>query len=266
LSNVRLTLMRGKETTQLQYLAGCFFWLPWFQLPRWGMAPIKLWFAFIAFSLEMAGHSAFAQSAQFWPEIDTYVKLKPNIRLGFLASQSRENGNRTDAEIGPSIDFYLKPWAHLKRLVIFELDDSKSRPLFGRFAYRVLPSTDGPLEQRIVTEGTPRFPLKAGVVLSDRNRTEFRFIDGQFSWRYRNRLTSERTLSLFGYHFSPYIRAEGFYDSKYSKWSRTSLAAGSTCPIRKHTEIDASYEHQNDTGGPHNQQVNAIALALNLYF
>jgi hypothetical protein len=40
LSNVRVTLMRGKETTQLQYLAGCFFfWLPRFQLPRWGMAP-----------------------------------------------------------------------------------------------------------------------------------------------------------------------------------------------------------------------------------
>jgi len=194
------------------------------------------------------------------------VKLKPSIRIGFLTAQSRENGNRTDAELGPSIDFYLKPRTHLKRLAVFELDDSKSRPLFGRFGYRVLPSTEGPLEHRILTEGTPRFPLKAGVVLSDRNRTEFRFLDGQFSWRYRNRLTSERTISLIGYHLTPYMRAEGFYDSRYSKWSRTALVIGSTYPIRKHTEIDTSYELQNDTSGPQHTQLNAIALELNLYF
>jgi hypothetical protein len=53
------------------------------------MAPIKLWFAFIAFSLKVAGHAAFAQSAHFWPEIDTYVNLKPNVRLGFLAAREK---------------------------------------------------------------------------------------------------------------------------------------------------------------------------------
>jgi|HubBroStandDraft_5_1064220.scaffolds.fasta_scaffold10064_3 hypothetical protein len=223
--------------------------------------------AFLAGSWIVLGNLPLsAQSTQFWPEIGTYVKLKPDLRFYFIAAQSRENRNTTDAEIGPNIDFYLSPRARLKRFTIFQLDTSKSRPLLLRLGYRYIPSTDGPTEHRIVTEATPRFPLKVGFLISDRNRIDFRFINGDFSWRYRNRLTAERTFSILGYHFIPYVRGEGFYDSNYEKWSRTTLGIGSTFPIRKHTEIDSSYEHQNDTSKSPNRQVNALALALNLYF
>ena len=52
------------------------------------------------------------------------------------------------------------------------------------------------------------------MLLSDRNRVEFRDIGWQFFWRYRNRLTSERTFTFRGYRFTPYLRAEAFYDDK----------------------------------------------------
>jgi hypothetical protein len=210
--------------------------------------------------------SAKAQTFQFWPEVDTYVKLNSNVKLYFIASTTRENEKDTSAEIGPNIDFHLKPLRELARRAIFQGDKSKSRSLSLRFGYRYMPSTDGPTENRGVMEATARYPLKFGLLISDRNRADLRFISGEFSWRYRNRLTIERTFSILSYHFSPYVRGEVYYDSKYEKWSRTTEAFGVAFPIRRHTEIEPYYEHQNDTGKSPNRQVNALGLVLNLYF
>ena len=85
-------------------------------------------------------------------------------------------------------------------LLEFRLDESKNRLLLARIGYRYLPSyTGGSAEQRGVLEGTARFPLIGlfgDVLLSDRNRLDLRFIDGEFSWRYRNRLSAEREFSI----------------------------------------------------------------------
>jgi Protein of unknown function (DUF2490) len=207
-----------------------------------------------------------AQTFQFWPEISTYLKLNSDVRLYFIATTTRENGKGSSGEIGPNVDLYFKPLVKLERATVFQLDKSKSRPLLLRLGYRYLPSTDGPTEHRAVVEATGRYPLKSGFLVSDRNRADLRFINGEFSWRYRNRLTVERTVSLWSYHFSPYIRGEVYYDSNYQKFSRTAGIVGAAFPIRRHTEIETYYEHQNDTGQSPNRQVNALGLALNLYF
>jgi Protein of unknown function (DUF2490) len=216
--------------------------------------------------LALASLPASAQTFQAWPEIGAYVKLNSDLRLYFIATTTREDKKGTSAEIGPNIDFYLKPLIKQQKVTLFQLDKSKSRPLLLRIGYRYLPSTDGPTEHRGVIEATGRYPLKGGLLLSDRNRADLRSIAGDFSWRYRNRLTAERTVSILDYHFSPYVRGEVYYDSNSSKWSRTSETLGSAFPIRQHTEIEIYYEHQNDTSKPPNRQVNALGLALNLYF
>ena len=207
-----------------------------------------------------------AQTFQAWPEISTYVKLNSDVRLYFIATTTRENGKGSSAEIGPNADFFLKPLLKLQKVTVFQLDKSKSRPLLLRLGYRYLPSTDGPPENRLVMEATGRYPLKSGFLLSDRNRADLRFIDSVFSWRYRNRLTVERTVSILSYHFSPYVRGEAYFDSNYEKWSRTAEIIGAAFPLRQHTEIEIYYEHQNDTGKSSNRQVDALGLALNLYF
>jgi len=207
-----------------------------------------------------------ADTFQFWPEVDTYVKLNDKVRFYFIASQTRENGNSTDAEIGPNIDFYLKPLFRLKRITVFQLDESKSRPVMFRFGYRYMPSTTGPTENRVVMEATPRYPLLRGALVTDRNRGELRFIQGKFSWRYRNRLTVERTFTTGKIHFTPYGRAEAYYDSNYNKFSRVAFDAGSIFPIGKHVELEGYYEHQNDSSKSPNRQVNALSAVLSLYF
>jgi hypothetical protein len=206
------------------------------------------------------------QSFQTWPEIDTYLKVSSNVRVSFFAATTKENRQGTDAEVGPNIDFFLKPLMKLKRITVFELDQSKNRPLMLRLGYRYMPTTDGPTENRGILEATGRFPLVRGVLLSDRNRADLRFISGEFSWRYRNRLAAERTFAIRSYHFSPYIRAEAYYDGNLHKWSRTTETFGLVFPIRKRAEIEPYYEHQNDSSSAPNRQVNALGLALSLYF
>ena len=207
-----------------------------------------------------------AQSLQSWPEVDTYFKVNSNVRTSFYAALTRENATGSSAEIGPNIDYFLKPLVRLKRITVFEIDQAKDRPLMFRLGYRYMPSTDGTVEHRGIAEVTGRYPLVRGVLLSNRNRVEFRDISGQLFWRYRNRLSGERTFAIHGYHFFPYLRAEVFYDDKVSKWSRTELTAGSAFPVGRHFEVEWYYSHQNDTAKPPNRQVDGLGYVLSMYF
>jgi hypothetical protein len=206
------------------------------------------------------------QSEQFWPEVDFYKKLSSKVRLHFVAQQTRENNASTEIDVGADVDFFFKPLVKLERFAGLQVDESKSRPLLLRVGYHYLPSTDGANEQRVIVEATPRLPLAAGAIISDRNRVDLRVINNEFSWRYRNRLTVERNFSLGSFRFAPFVRSEVYYDHKYEKWNRTTVSGGLVVPFRKHFELEAYYEHQNDTSKSPNRQVNALGLTLNLYF
>jgi hypothetical protein len=190
------------------------------------------------------------------------------MRFYFLATTVKENRDSAEGEFGPNLDFYLKPLMKRKKWLLFPLDESKNRYLMVRVGYRYIrPYTgDTPAEHRGVLEATPRYPLPYGVLASDRSRIDFRFIGGEFSWRYRNRLTLERQFSIRRLKFNPYVRGEVYYDSRFHKWSRTELTAGSAFPITKHFEFESYFAHQNDTSGSPNRQVNALGAVLNLYF
>jgi hypothetical protein len=118
----------------------------------------------------------------------------------------------------------------------------------------------------MIVAATSNFPLSAGFYVSDRNRADLDWKSGVFTWRYRNKLTVERTFAIRSYHLIPYVAAEPYYESQYSKWSTTSLYAGCLFPVGKHVEFNAYYEHDNNTGKHPNQQVNSAGLALYLYF
>ena len=207
-----------------------------------------------------------AQDVQFLPEIDAHLKLNSTFRAYLQAKDDREGGDPTQATIGPSLQLYLKPLIKLKEVKAFDLDDSKSRLLVLEAGYRYITAPDAPSENRMQVAVTSNFPLKAGLSLSDRNRADLDWKSGIFTWRYRNKLTLDRTFAIRSYHFIPYVAAEPFYESQYSKWSTTSLYAGSLFPIGKHVQFNTYFEHDNNTGKRPNRQVSSVGLALNLYF
>lgn|SRR5262245_13631833 len=229
------------------------------------MTGIRTWWISAALFLFLR-LPASAQTIQFLPEVDTYVKLSRNVRFAFQAKQTRENGEPTQAEFGPSVEFYWRPLKKLTEIATFRLDDSKSRMILLSAGYRYLPEHSTPSTNRILLMATPRLPFKGGILISDRNRGELNFSNGDLTWRYRNKLTIERTFRGGSYHPTPYASVEVYYDNKFHKWSSTAIDIGSIFPIKNRAEIDAYYEHQNNTGKSPNQQIEAFGLILNLYF
>jgi hypothetical protein len=212
--------------------------------------------------------SARAQTSttQFLPEVDTYLRLNSLVRFAFQAKETREGGDPTQAELGPSVEFYLKTLLKLRDITSFDLDDSKSRPLVLSVGYRYVPSPDKPTVNRLEPVATLHLPMPGRILISDRNRADLDWSNGNFTWRYRNRLTLERRVKIRSYHPGPYVSGEAFYESQYGKWSSTNLYAGCLLRVSKHVQFDPYYEHENNTGKSPNQQVNAVGLILNLYF
>ena len=155
-----------------------------------------------------------AQEPQFLPEIDAHLKLNSYVRTYLEAKDDRDGGDPDQVSIGPSVQFYLKPLIRLKKITSFDLDDSKTRPLVLETGYRYITSPNAPPENRLETIATFNFPLKAGFLLTDRNRADLDWQNGSFTWRYRNKLTIERTLAIRAYHLIPYIAAEPYYVSQ----------------------------------------------------
>ncbi len=210
--------------------------------------------------------SAAAQSTQFLPEVDTYLTFNPNARVYFQAKDDRDGGDPTQATLGPSVQFFFKPLVKLKKITAFDLDDAKKRPLEFEIGYRFILAPNTPLENRLLTAVTSRFPMKAALLITDRNRADLDWKNGVFNWRYRNKLTLERTIAIYSYHLIPYVAAEPYYESQYGKWSTTALYAGCLLPVGKHVQFNPYYEHDNNTGKHPNEQVNFIGLQVNLYF
>jgi len=207
-----------------------------------------------------------AQDTQFIPEVDGYLKLNSVVRTYVQAKDDREGGDSTQFAIGPSIEFYLKPLLKLKHVTVFDLDDAKSRALVVEVGYRYIDQPGTPTENRMVLAVTSHFPMKANFLITDRNRADLDWKKGVFNYRYRNRVTLERTFSIHSYHLIPYASAELFYESQYGKISTTSIYAGSLFPVGKHVEFNPYYEHDNNTGKHPNKQVNSAGLAVYFFF
>lgn len=207
---------------------------------------------------------------EFWPEIDVYINLRPKLRLYLLGTVSKSvedgelrNAQGFEAQIGVHIDYLPN-----KHVIL-------------RTGYRYgtsLGETDEPYkEHRLLTEQTLRKLIPGDLLLSDRNREDFRVVNGDFSFRYRNRVTIEREFQLFKQRtITPYVSGEVFYDARYRTWNRNRLTAGVQAslrrgPIRKmllpqrQVILDLYYTRQNDSRAD-TQQVNALGAALAFYF
>jgi hypothetical protein len=201
----------------------------------------------------------------YLPELDSDFRLSSNVRLVFQAKGYMEDGDLNHAQVGPSVQFNLRPFEKLKRITIFDMDDMKCMPVVFTIGYRYLPSSVQPAIQRLQPIVMFHIPFPGRTLLSDRNRADVDWANGEFHWTYRNRITAERRLTIRAYHPGPYASAEFSYQNQYAKWSVTRLFAGCLFPLTAHVQLDGYYEHVNNTGPHPNHQVNAIGTILNFY-
>jgi hypothetical protein len=207
-----------------------------------------------------------AQTVQFLPEVDGYLKLNNMFRIYYEAKDDRDGGDSTQVTNGPSLQLYLKPLLKLKRITTFDLDDSKPRALVLEAGYRYITAPNEPNDNRFLVAATSHFPMKAAFLITDRNRADMDWKGGKANWRYRNKLTLERTFAIHSYHLIPYVAFEPYYESQYDKWSTTTEFAGCLLPVGKHVEFNPYYEHENDTGKHPNVSSNFVGLAVYFFF
>jgi len=225
----------------------------------------RLWLT-LAIAIMGLPSPAGAQTGQALPEVDAYYNFNPDLRVQFQVKETREGGDPVTAEIGPSIQLYLKKLSKLSEITAFDLDLSKSQLLLFSVGYRILPTPDEAPTNRLEPYVILNLPSPGKLLVSDRNRADLDWQNSAFSWHYRNLINIERPLTIRNYHPSPYVSAELWYTSQYEKWSTTSLFAGCLFPLGKHVEFNPYYEHQNNTGKSPNQQLNQLGLVLNLWF
>lgn len=201
---------------------------------------------------------------ELWPRVNVYVPLNEKSQLFFLfavtkAEETREN---TEAQFGAHIDYTVN-----KRLV-----------LRAGYRYRFsLDEADPFKEHRPILEQTYREQLPLRIRLSDRNREDFRIINGDFSFRYRKRLMLEREFLLPGRSLTPYASVEVYHDSRFNVWNRNRLTAGvqiqlrkalpllSRVAPRKQVILDVYYTKQNDSRSQP-LHLHAIGVALGIHF
>jgi hypothetical protein len=201
------------------------------------------------------------QTQQF-PEIDTYLGITDRYRLMFQVSRSTDGSTVNSGQFGPNLDINFRPLRHKK---LHTNDSAKENFLTFRIGYQYLENVGHPNENRVQLALTSRFHLPWSLELTERNRFDLQIISDHFSWRYRNRLTLERSFSIKSLSFSPYMRGEIYYDSQRGTWDKNTYSFGATFPIRKRLELEGYYERENTTGGspPH---VNGIGTTLSIYF
>jgi len=219
----------------------------------------------MAFAL-FNGGAIRAQTAEALPEVDMYFKLNPTWRVFVQAKDTKEDAKPGQAEVGPSVQYYANGFLRSLRDKNEHLDDSKSTVLVLDAGYRYLFPSSSPAENRIRIDETLHFPTLGRLLISDRSREDLDWSEGEFTWRYRNRLTVEHDEKIRSYKFTPYVGVEPYYESQYGKWSTTALYAGVILPLGRQAGFTPYYEHQNNTGGSSNKQLNGVGLILELYF
>jgi hypothetical protein len=200
---------------------------------------------------------------EFWPEIDVYVPLNEKVRLFFLftTTKSEETKSNLEGQLGAHVDYTVN-----SRLVL------RAGYRYGFSIKEVQPFK----EHRPLLEETLRQRMPLKILLSDRNREEFRFVNGQFSFRYRNRITLEREF-VTRRPITPYGSIEVYHDSRFKVWNRNRLTVGfqiqlkkalpllSLIDPRKQVILDINYTKQNDSRSQPNH-IQAIGAALAIHF
>jgi hypothetical protein len=201
----------------------------------------------------------------FWPTIDLHAQLRSNIRLlAFGELKKDQDVPYQQADFGAGIAYQ---WKRFSRPHLLNIDPDKEHFLVAGIGYEHLrtfqPGSDS-FENRLVVAATPRVRPVRALLLEDRNRIEFRWVDGDYSTRYRNRLTAEVDLSPGGAHLSPYASAEFFYDITDGAWKQQQYTAGLQWPYRRLLKVATYYLRQN-CGSCSPEHLNVFGLTLTLF-
>ena len=233
-----------------------------------GLKPLAGFFATMA--LIHINATSFARQAQdaAWevrPKMNAAADLIPRTRI------------ETWGELQDGVNFSFRRWRtgaifsrRFKPILNFhvpDIDEEREHHLVFDGGYEYLHTVQNGStknENRIIGEVTPRIRL-AGLLFEDRNRTEFRWVNGAYDFRYRNKLVISHRFQTSAFRFTPYGSGEPYYDRNHLSWNQSQYGFGVQFPFKNRLMLDTYVLHQNCTPCGQNP-VNMLGTTLNFYF
>ena len=187
------------------------------------------------------------------PEGALYVTHNKIFRSRFAAGLNyrTEDGSFSSGNLEYDLDVGLLPF--FRRYVFKDPNVEKAQRLTTRVGVAYLPDLrdiDNPTDEtRGIFEITGRIPFGGSWLLADRNKADIRWMDGDSSVRYRNRLRLEHSVALNSVKITPYANAEAYYDFKVDQWNRADLTLGAEFPWRWSTILELYVTHFDNRRG-----------------
>ncbi len=204
-----------------------------------------------------------------WPELNIYYNLKENWRLfGMYSATKIRTSDFSDGAIGLYVDYFAN--SSLRKKFTPQLVDDSTGVYYlwlraGVYYSSTPPKSTNPVkEYTVATESNSRFNLPADILLTARNRFDWRTVNGDFKVRYRPRITIEKQMQTQFLFFSPYFYGEYFVNFNESSSNRLRLCIGLEIKVALYVNFESYYLRQfqnGDTVDP----VNAVGLALKFY-
>jgi hypothetical protein len=202
---------------------------------------------------------------EFDPGLTVAVDLNRVVRLDFaVGKENTEQLASAKGKASGGVSFRLKPF---RKTFLDLLDTDKQHRYVLGVAYEFSRTLEGEeifREQKIMVDGTYRYSLPAKVLMTDRSRFEFRWLENDFHWRYRNRLFLERPLKIEKLRFTPFGGAEAVWDQRYTKWTIFKFTGGVQFRLIRRSTLDVFYERQHCVTCS-NPNTNIFGLTLNIY-
>jgi head-tail adaptor len=230
-------------------------------------------FAVACAGIATAGSVNAADTTELWPELSGFWQLNDRSRIHVDAAYAL--GKESDIkslDAAAYWDVSLKPIARIARLGkdLPTEDWQRNKYLWARIGYvRVFEATDESgaevVEDRGVIALYGRIPLPAAVWLETRTRADLRWIDDEYSNRYRFRLDFSREFDVHNHAVVPYGNFEWFYDTRYDDWSRTLATLGAEVTMTDHFRLEAYAARQADRV-PARKDVDALGVVFKWYY
>jgi len=201
-----------------------------------------------------------------WPKVQASIELRKQTRLLVYGElQNGEEFGYLQWKMGALLNYRMK---RIVRRGQSDIDDENEHNLVVGAGYEYLQTIQNDKtkrENRIIVQGTGRHGPGAGFLLTDRNRVEFRWVNGVYDFRYRNKLTVNRGFRVHKFRFTPYVSGELFWDRNHHSWNENQYSFGVQFPYKNRLMLDTFYLHQNCTTCSQ-KSINVLGLTLNLYF
>jgi hypothetical protein len=180
------------------------------------------------------------------PGFTVAVDLGGHVRLDLYTGREKsEEISAGKYKVGAGISFRLKP-KFTRFLDALDTDKQHVLVIGTTYEYSIAREPGATTkEHKIYLDGTFRWAFPKEFLLSNRNRFEFRWVNGEDRFRYRNRLILERPFKLLKRDITPYGGAEAYWDAKYKKWNIFKFTTGVVVPLYRRMSLEFLYERQH---------------------